>query len=79
MQDGSGEIDLDELRTVMTSLGYSPTDKQLQDMMAKVGQVVVNHLQRQPFDGRRCGIQASISCTIYCKGKPKLILSAVRY
>lgn len=35
-QDGSGEIDLDELRTVMTSLGYSPTDKQLEDMMAKV-------------------------------------------
>lgn len=36
MQDGSGEIDLEELRTVMTSLGYSPTDKQLEDMMAKV-------------------------------------------
>lgn len=36
LQDGSGEIDLDELRTVMTSLGYSPTDKQLEDMMAKV-------------------------------------------
>lgn len=35
-QDGSGEIDLEELRTVMTSLGYSPTDKQLEDMMAKV-------------------------------------------
>ncbi|CAN0308005.1 unnamed protein product [Ectocarpus sp. 12 AP-2014] len=35
-QDGSGEIDLDELRTVMTSLGYSPTNKQLEDMMAKV-------------------------------------------
>ena len=36
VQDGSGEIDLDELRTVMTSLGYNPTDKQLEDMMAKV-------------------------------------------
>lgn len=36
VQDGSGEIDLEELRTVMTSLGYSPTDKQLEDMMAKV-------------------------------------------
>lgn len=36
LQDGSGEIDLEELRTVMTSLGYSPTDKQLEDMMAKV-------------------------------------------
>ncbi|CAM9467824.1 unnamed protein product [Ectocarpus sp. 8 AP-2014] len=35
-KDGSGEIDLDELRTVMTSLGYSPTNKQLEDMMAKV-------------------------------------------
>eukprot|EP00904_Undaria_pinnatifida_P012230 jgi/Undpi1/8137/HiC_scaffold_24.g10608.m1 len=35
-KDGSGEIDLNELRTVMTSLGYSPTNKQLEDMMAKV-------------------------------------------
>lgn len=35
-QDGNGEIDLNELRTVMTSLGYNPTDKQLQDMMDKV-------------------------------------------
>lgn len=35
-QDASGEIDHNELRTVMTSLGYNPTDKQLEDMMAKV-------------------------------------------
>lgn len=35
-KDGNGEIDLNELRTVMTSLGYNPTDKQLQDMMDKV-------------------------------------------
>lgn len=46
VQDGSGEIDLDELRTVMTSLGYSPTDKQLEDMMAKVKEAVVTHRRR---------------------------------
>ncbi|CAN0065074.1 unnamed protein product [Discosporangium mesarthrocarpum] len=35
-KDNSGEIDADELRTVMTSLGYNPTKQQLEDMMAKV-------------------------------------------
>ncbi|CAM9628051.1 unnamed protein product [Choristocarpus tenellus] len=35
-KDGSGEIDEEELRTVMTSLGYNPTNKQLKDMMGKV-------------------------------------------
>lgn len=68
VQDGSGEIDLEELRTVMTSLGYSPTDKQLEDMMAKVCIVatpVVPHskcctrggerfLSTHPFTGKRC-------------------------
>lgn len=55
VQDASGEIDLNELRTVMTSLGYSPTDKQLEDMMAKASntnapQVVV--VERRAFKPR---------------------------
>ncbi|KAG5181694.1 yellow cameleon 2.60 [Tribonema minus] len=32
-KDGNGEIDLKELGIVMRSLGYSPTDKQLRDML----------------------------------------------
>jgi calmodulin len=35
-KDKSGEIDEDELATVLRSLGYAPTDKQLKDMMARV-------------------------------------------
>ncbi|KAG5181693.1 yellow cameleon 2.60 [Tribonema minus] len=33
---GNGEIDLKELGIVMRSLGYSPTDKQLRDMLQQV-------------------------------------------
>jgi hypothetical protein len=33
---GNGEIDLEELSTVMRSLGYAPTESQLKEMMAKV-------------------------------------------
>mmetsp|Transcript_1112 Transcript_1112/g.1701 ORF Transcript_1112/g.1701 Transcript_1112/m.1701 type:complete len:150 (+) Transcript_1112:88-537(+) len=35
-KDRSGEIDEVELGTVMRSLGFSPTDEQLHDMMLKV-------------------------------------------
>eukprot|EP00953_Heterococcus_sp_UTEX-ZZ885_P002300 1763-Heterococcus_DN1.PRE.2 len=35
-KDHSGEIDENELATVLRSLGYAPTDKQLKDMMARV-------------------------------------------
>jgi calmodulin len=35
-KDKSGEIDENELATVLRSLGYAPTDKQLKDMMARV-------------------------------------------
>eukprot|EP00611_Tribonema_gayanum_P008451 TRINITY_DN179_c0_g1_i1.p1 TRINITY_DN179_c0_g1~~TRINITY_DN179_c0_g1_i1.p1 ORF type:complete len:152 (-),score=63.97 TRINITY_DN179_c0_g1_i1:386-841(-) len=35
-KDGNGEIDLKELGIVMRSLGYSPTDKQLRDMLQQV-------------------------------------------
>jgi hypothetical protein len=38
-QDGNGEIDLKELGIVMRSLGYSPTDKQLRDMLDRVRQM----------------------------------------
>lgn len=35
-KDGNGNIDEGELGVVMRSLGYSPTNQQLKDMMAKV-------------------------------------------
>lgn len=35
-KDGNGNIDEAELGVVMRSLGYSPTNKQLKEMMAKV-------------------------------------------
>lgn len=34
--DGNGSIDEGELGVVMRSLGYSPTNQQLKDMMEKV-------------------------------------------
>ena len=34
-QDGSGKIDSNELATVMRSLGYSPTEKQLKAMIER--------------------------------------------
>lgn len=34
--DGNGSIDEGELGVVMRSLGYSPTNQQLKDMMQKV-------------------------------------------
>ena len=37
--DGNGSIDEGELGVVMRSLGYSPTNQQLKDMMKKVGDV----------------------------------------
>ncbi|CAM9830356.1 unnamed protein product [Chrysoparadoxa australica] len=58
-KDGNGEIDLHELGVVMRSLGYSPTDKQLKEMLAGVdedGNGVIN------FDEfvammRKCGVE----------------------
>lgn len=35
-KDGNGNIDEGELGVVMRSLGYSPTNQQLKEMMAKV-------------------------------------------
>ncbi|CAM9399961.1 unnamed protein product [Ascophyllum nodosum] len=35
-KDGNGNIDEGELGVVMRSLGYSPTNQQLKDMMARV-------------------------------------------
>lgn len=63
LQDGSGDIDLDELRTVMTSLGYSPTDKQLEDMMAKVG---------SPPSGRLSSLQILFTMFFSC---PRVFIS----
>lgn len=34
-KDGNGSIDLKELNTIMRSLGYSPTQEQLQNMLRK--------------------------------------------
>lgn len=35
-KDGNGNIDEGELGVVMRSLGYSPTNQQLKEMMARV-------------------------------------------
>jgi hypothetical protein len=48
VQDDSGEIDKGELATVMRSLGYSPTDKQLQDMVSSDLRTL------SPFQHRTC-------------------------
>ena len=39
--DGNGSIDEGELGVVMRSLGYSPTNQQLKDMMKKVREHVL--------------------------------------
>ena len=41
-KDGNGNIDEGELGVVMRSLGYSPTNQQLKDMMARVRSVAKN-------------------------------------
>lgn len=43
-KDGNGNIDEGELGVVMRSLGYSPTNQQLKEMMAKVGASFCIHM-----------------------------------
>lgn len=47
-KDGNGNIDEGELGVVMRSLGYSPTNQQLKDMMAKVSEAHMCHVGRVP-------------------------------
>lgn len=52
-KNGDGNIDEGELGVVMRSLGYSPTNQQLKDMMHKVS-------GRELRCGVRCGVDGSV-------------------